>query len=295
MIAATLLLRIYKYKIPTINKFVMKILEKRILTLLLLITAFAVTVAAQPAPNQLAGQYHEINQQRLSNIETLTITMNMDLAGYDTETTTRYIKQESDGRLMLVLDEGGEEADSELLEGVYDGSIEEIIRAGESVSNVNLNGKNAYMIVITDSEFLNKLSQDEFDMDEEGIDIERATLWIGRDELVPLKMIYDQYADGSGVSVEIVMEDYREYAGLPVAHRMSMQMEGMDQMFSDEEIAEARQAMREMEAQLEEMPSAQRQMIESQMAGQFEQFERMIESGSIGSTLMEVIDVKVNE
>lgn len=273
----------------------MKILEKRIITLLLLFTAFVVTVAAQPVPNQLADQYYEINQQRLSNIETLTITMKMELAGYDTETTTHYIKQESNGRLILVLDEGGEEADSELLEGVYDGSVEEIIRAGESVSNVNLGGKNAYKIVINDRDFLNELGQDEFDMDDEGFEIERATLWIDRDELVPLKMIYDQYADGSGVSVEILMEDYRTYAGLPVAHRMSMKMEGMDQMFSDEEIAEARQAMRELEEQLAEMPSAQRQMIESQMAGQFEQFEQMIESGSIGSTLMEVIEVKVNE
>jgi hypothetical protein len=273
----------------------MKILEKRIITLLLFISAFAVTVAAQPSPNQLADQYHEMNQQRLSNIETLTITMKMDLAGYDTETTTRYVKQESDGRMILVLDEGGEEADSELLEGVYDGSVEEIIRAGESVSNVTLNGKNAYKIVINDSDFLNELGQDEFDMDDEGIEIEKATLWIDRDELVPLKMVYDQYADGSGVSVEIVMEDYRTHGGLPVAHRMSMKMEGMDQMFSDEEIAEARQAMREMEEQLEQMPSAQRRMIESQMAGQLEQFEQMIESGSIGSTIMEVTDVRVNE
>jgi len=273
----------------------MKIQEKRILSLLLLITAFAVTVAAQPSPNQLADQYHDINQQRLSNIETLSITMKLDLAGYDTETTTRYIKQESDGRLILALDEGGEEADSELLEGVYDGSVEEIIRAGESVSNVSLNGKNAYKIVITDREFLNEFSQEEFELGDEAFSIEKATLWIGRDELVPLKMVYEQHADGSGVSVEIVMEDYRAYEGLPVAHRMSMKMEGMGQMFSEEEIAEARQAMKELEEQLEQMPSAQRQMIESQMAGQLEQFEQMIESGSIGSTIMEVIDVRVNE
>jgi len=273
----------------------MKTFEKRILTLLLPILACAVTVAAQPSPNQLADQYNDISQQRLSNIETLTITMKMDLSGYETETTTRYIKTESEGRVMLVLDEGGEEADSELLEGVYDGSVEEIIRAGESVSNDNLNGKNAYKIVINDSEFLNRLGQDEFDMDDHEFEIEKATLWLDQDELVPLKMVYDQYADGSGVSVEIVMEDYRTHSGLPVAHKMSMTMEGMDQMFSDEEIAEARQAMRELEEQLAEMPSAQRQMIESQMSGQLEQFEQMIESGSIGSTIMEVVDVRVNE
>ncbi|CAN5363254.1 hypothetical protein BH23BAC3_BH23BAC3_13940 [soil metagenome] len=270
-------------------------LTKYLSVIVVLIIAGTVAAIAQPLPNQLADQMYEINQQRLSNIETLTITMKMDLSGYETETTTRYIKTESDGRVMLVLDEGGEEADSELLEGVYDGSVEEIIRAGESVSNDNLSGKNTYKIVINDREFLNRLGQDEFNMDDNEFEIEKATLWLDRDELVPIKMIYDQYADGSGVSVEIVMEDYRTHSGLPVTHKMSMKMEGMDQMFSDEEIAEARQAMREMEEQLAAMPPAQREMIESRMSGQIEQFEQMIESGSGGSTLMEVIDVQVNK
>ncbi len=269
--------------------------KKYMIMLLVLIFAGTVTATAQTSPNQLADQVHEINQQRLSDIESLTIIMKMDLAGNESETTTRYIKTESDGRAILALEDRPEDPDNKMLEGVYDGSIEEIIRAGESVSNEQLDGKNTYKILITDTEFLNQLGRDEFDVENEEIDIEKATLWIDRDELLPRKMLYEQLADESGVSVEITMEDYRTYSGLPVAHKMSMKLEGMDNMFSEEEIAEARQAMREMEEQLAAMPPEQREMIESRMSGQIEQFEQMIEAGTGGSTLMEVLDVKVNE
>lgn len=255
----------------------------------------SVSAICQPSPNQLADQMFEINQQRLSNIQNLAITMKMDLAGFENETTTHYVKTESDGSAILVLDDGSDEPDSELFEGVYDGSVEEIIRSGESVSNDRLAGKNVFKVIINDRELLNRLSENEFDGHDADFEIERAILWIDPNELLPLKMTYDQFADGSGVTVEITMEDYRSYSGLPVAHHMTMTMEGIDNMFSDEEIAEARDAMRQLEEQLASMSSAQREMIESQMSGQIERFEKMIESGSGGSTLMEVLDVRVNQ
>jgi len=250
-------------------------------------------LCAQPTPAELADRMFEVNQQRLSQIESLEITMKMDAAGFESETVTRYVKIVEDGVVMLVMEEG-EDSDAEMFEGIYDGSIEDVIRIADSVTNDRVDGRNAYKLVITDQEFLNSLGEDEFDSEGMDLEIEKGTLWIDRDELYVLKMVYEQRADGSGMTVEMGLEDYRVHSGLPVAHRMTMKIEGMDQMMSDEDLAEARQAMREFEDQLESMPEAQRNMIREQMSGQMEQFEQMLETGMASSTVMEVVDVKVN-
>lgn len=270
---------------------------KRVLSLALgaawMFTAGVALAIAQPTPGQLADRMYDANQQWLANIETLEITLKMEAGGFEHETVTRYVKRVENGSAMLVLEEGSD-ADTEMFEGIYDGSIEDVIRIADSVTDDRMDGRNTYKVVITDQDFLNSLGEDEFDEEGMELEIEKGTLWIDRDELYVLKMLYEQKEDGSGMKVEMAMEDYNIYSGLPVAHRMTMKIEGMDQMMSDEDLAEARQAMREFEEQMESMPEAQRNMIREQMSGQMEQFEQMLESGMATSTIMEVVDVKVN-
>lgn len=273
----------------------MRKLKNGVLTLLFATFLAPCVLIAQPSPDQLADRIHDLNQQRLAAIHSLEMTVKADFAGYSIETVTRYIRTETDGRFALVPDESYDDLDTEMFAGMYDGSFDKVIRAAESVTEERLNGRATYRLIIKDSELLQSLGEDEYDDDGMDFEIEKATLWIDSDLLMPLKMVYEQYEDGGGMTVEMELGDYRSYSGLPVAHSMTMKIEGMDQMMSDEDLAEARQAMREFEEQLESMPEAQRNMIREQMSGQMEQFEQMLESGMASSTIMEVVDVKVNE
>lgn len=253
------------------------------------------SVAAQPAPAELSEQIYQANEERLSGIESLELTVEMNMAGtVMNESTTRYVKEVSNGRSMLVVEKTGAMDDSELVEGIYDGTLEELVSGAESIENDQVDGRSVYKLVIRDRELLNQMEGEAFDTDEMEFEIDKGTLWIDRDMLVPVQMIYEQEDGEPGITMEILMSDFETHSGLPVARTMSFEMKGMDQMFTEEEIAEARNAMKEMREQLEQMPEAQREMIENQMSGQIEQFEQMIESGNAGSNTVKVTSIKVN-
>lgn len=271
--------------------------EKFILTgLILFFTGFS-TLIAQPSIAGLADQMERANEDRLSNIENIELTIRMEVSDViQEETVSRYVKEVRDGRSMLVPDTEHDMYDEqELLEGVYDGSVVKIVRGAESIENDQIEGRPAYKLFISDEQLLTMFEDDMPDPDEMRPDIDNATIWIDRELLVPLRMVYGQEEGEDGITVEITMQEYEMHSGLPIAKRMAIDIQGISSMFSDQEMAEARRAMEEMREQLANMPEAQRQMIESRMAGQMEQFENILESGSVGSTTMEVISVRVNQ
>lgn len=271
--------------------------EKYILTgLIFFFTGFS-TLIAQPSITGLADQIEHVNEDRLSNIENIELTVRMEISeAIHEETVSRYVKEMRDGRSMLVPDTEHDMNDGqELLEGVYDGSVAKIVRGAESIENDQLDGRPAYKLFISDEQLLTMFEDDMPDPDEMRPEIDNATIWIDRELLVPLRMVYGQEEGEDGITVEITMQEYEMHSGLPIAKRISIDIHGISSMFSEEEMAEARRAMEQMREQLANMPEAQRQMIESRMAGQMEQFERILESGSAGSTTMEVISVRVNQ
>lgn len=251
---------------------------------------------AQPSPNQLAEQIIELNNDRLSGIQTLTISVEPEEAGFIPATTTHYIKQETDGMSVLVPRED-ENGDNEMLTGYFDGQLPDMVRAAESITSESYNGYDVYRVYINDSSYLNQISEQDFEIsDQEDTELKEMTLWMDSDELVPRRILFNQTTENNNeLSVEIVMEDYQMHTGLPLAHTMLFSIEGLDSEFSEEDLAGARKAMQEMEEQLSQMPASQREMIERQIKPQMERFEAILESGGMDNMVLHVVDVKVNE
>lgn len=247
---------------------------------------------AQPSPNALADQIKQLTESRLSGINSIEIVTTTDMPMMPDEVVNVYVKQVVDGRAVLV-QETDDDSDHELVGGMYDGSFEEIIRGADSVSEDSYNGKRVYKVEISDRDLLNEYMEQDLDFDEDDIVIEHATLWLDREKLVPLKMEYKS-SPSVGITFRILAEDYQEHSGLPIAHHIKIELDGLEDMFSDEEIAEAREMMREIEEQLAAMPESQRRMIERQMEGQMEQFQAMLEAESMGSFSIKVKSVTVN-
>jgi len=253
---------------------------------------------AQPSPGQLADQIIDRNNERLSQIHTIEIEVTMGEGGIIPASATRYIKRTEQGRSWLEPEGDDPDMDSGLLSGVFDDQVPILISGASSISNESMNGYRVYKVVVDDVDLLNRLIEDDFefedDMDME-MEVKRATMWIDRDELIARKMFFEQTDEyGNDLNVEITLSDYREHQGLPIAHSVSVKMSGIDTQFTEEDIAEARQALRELEQQLQQMPEAQREMIERQLRPQIERFEQMIESGEIGEIIFRVTDVRVN-
>jgi hypothetical protein len=252
-------------------------------------------VNAQPNPAQLADQIIERNNQILANIESLEITVEPEGAGFFPPSVTRYVKRTVNGNSWLEPVGDDPDSDSGLLSGVFDDQVPVLVSGASHISQESLNGFSVYKVVVDNEELLNELIEDDLEFSESEIHVKRATMWIDSEELVARKIYFEQMdEEGKELNVEILLNDYRKHEGLPIAHSVQFKIEGIASQFTEEDIAEARDAMNQMKEQLSQMPEAQRNAIERQLAPQIEQFEAMIESGEVGGMTLIVTEVKVN-
>ena len=272
----------------------MKIPEISTIILSLLFIA-AETMSAQ-TPSQLADEISDRNMQRLANVESLIITVEPDGGGLIPPNTTRYVKMTENGRTWLAPEDDDFDSNTGLLSGIFDDQLPKLVRGASSVSSEQLDGYSVYKIFIDDPDLLNEMMEDDMEFSEGDADVKNITLWIDRVELIARKLRFEQLDEaGNEMSVEILMQEYQNHSGLPIAHMIHFNIEGLESQFTEEDIAEARKVMSELEQQLSQMPDAQRRMIEQKMKPQLERFEAMLESGELGKMVLRVTDVKVNQ
>jgi len=271
---------------------------KNSLVLSILTLSLTVAVAiAQPSADRIAEEMVNKYEESLSQIETLSMTIQMNEGGLIPDITTSYVKKVNEnGTPYLDLENGNDmEMDFSALAGSVDQMVD-LVRGAESITEERVNGIDTYKIYVNDSELLKSLDQGEMEMEEMEIVFDAATIWIEINSMNVRKIFMEQTVEGDkNMNMEMSLDDYQVFSGYPVPMSMTMKIGGMSSQFSSEEIAEAREAMREMEKQLSQMPEAQREAIERQIKPQMEQFERMLESGEGMTMNISVTDVKVNE
>lgn len=257
---------------------------------------------AQPAPSELADRIDELTMERIQEIDRLQYT-NRFTAGIleGQESVSVFEKVERNGRYVLEPVEAGGDFETSEVAGFTQDVYSETIRNAGSIEHDTYNGTSVCKVLVDDQDYLNQLNTPDGLVDDEidGYETEAApeslTFWIDRDDLLVLFASYVFIGpEGDDIVMNVTLSDYEIYSGLPVPTVTNFEIEGFEQLFTEEDMAEARQAMREMEAQLEQMPEAQRRMIEEQFRPQIEQFEAILEGGDIGHTRIEVSDVVVN-
>ena len=279
------------------------------LTIFVLFMLLGSTSELQPSPADLADRLEQAHQERIRQIERLQITNRITAGMLDgEETVTVLVKTQRDGRYVLTPVETDGTIEDDDISGFSDELYGEMIRNASSVVNDTYHGHQVYRVTVDDPEFLASLDGmdtmdeslfDEYDEYDEYDDVtgmdstpESITLWVDRSELLirGVEMAFP----GEGITVSYRFNDYRTFSGLPVPMVTDVHIEGLEELISDEELAEARQAMQQLEAQLEQMPESQRDMIRQQVQPQIERLEQMLESGDIGKARVEVVDVVVN-
>lgn len=256
---------------------------------------FTCTAFAQPGASELADEVLRLNSERLKNIDVLVITTEAEEGGFIPGSVTRYSKTERDGYAFLEPVQDESEAGSGMLDGLFDDQMSSVIREADSVTEEQLSGYSVYKVVINDKEKLNELMSDDFEFEEEQADIKQVTLWLDKEELISRKIYIEQEnSEGAEVNMEVLMENFQNYSGLPIAHTVHFFLEGLDEQFSEEDKEEARRAMEEMEDQLKGMPEVQRKMIEERLKPQMEQFRMMLDGEEVGKMSFRVVDVQVN-
>ncbi len=266
---------------------------------LILITGSSV---AQPTPSELADRIDQLTMERIQEIDRLQYT-NLFTAGIleGQESTSVFEKVRRNGRYVLEPVETDGDYETSEMAGFSQDIFSESIRHASSIEHDTYDGTSVYKVFVDDKDFLTQLStpdalvDDEIDEYETEAAPKSLTFFIDRDDLLVLFASYVFTGpEGGELKMNMTLSEYENFSGLPIPTVTDIEIEGLEQMFADEDIAEAREAMREMEAQLEQMPEAQRRMIEEQFRPQIEQFEAILEGEDMENTRIEVTDVVVN-
>jgi len=283
------------------NMFFWELYRKiSVLLSLILFTIGSSQIIAQPTAAELADRLDQVNLERIQNIDQLQIT-NVITSGMmeGMENVTNYEKVQRNGRDVLeAVDSEDDMYEMGDMTGYFDEMMGEMVRHASSVSEESYQGNSVYRIEIDDREFLNSLAEDDRlsreELDEDFAP-ESVVLLMDTDELILYRAtFYQQSSRGDSITMHINLSEYEYFSGLPIPLVVDFEIEGLDQMISEEEMAEARDALREMESQLEQMPEAQRNMIEQQLRPQIERFEQMVQQGELGNMRIEVTNVVVN-
>lgn len=257
----------------------------------------AVAAWAQPSAEELAERIDRLQEQQLSGIDQVSFTTEItEGMGSGTQVTTRFVKGEKDGRMVL---EAVEEDDTGpmAMSGMHDGVLTDMIRHARSVDAGQLDGTPVYIVTVDDSDYLKTLGGLAMDeqMEAEAFAPKQAVIWLDQDDYLVHKLAFDQAGPNDGeMNMEVRLSDYRTHRGLPVSHNASVTVKGVESMVSPEEVEQARVQMKQLREQLDQLPPEQRAMIESQIAPHIEEFEKMMESGSTTMSIR-VVDVSFDE
>jgi hypothetical protein len=261
--------------------------------ILLFLPAFLI---AQPSPGELSEQVSEKNSQRIASVNSLTITIAPEEGDFFPETTTRYRKINRNGRDVLVTE--NTDMDLGVLSGAFDDQLPGLIFAAHTITPESMNGTDVYKIEVDDPDALFELGTEDTDYAYDDVMVTRAVVWIDRSELYPLKLEMGQISEeGFEITVTLLMEDYRIHSGLPVPHRITMNVDGFEDQITGEDLAAIEQYLEDLQHELAQMSPQERELAKEELRPQIEQFQAILESGGLemGNMVFLITDVRINE
>jgi hypothetical protein len=158
----------------------------------------------------------------------------------------------------------------------YDAIVQNSVYEGTQ----NVDGRTAHVILIED---ISALYGDVVGQTNPGEgEPQSGRLFVDSDNYVLLKMQFDmQFEEEYSGSIDINMKDYRNVDGVNYPFLMEMDIEGISEEFSAEDLAEAREGMAELKEQIDNASGIQRRIMERAIRPQIERFERMLEEGGM--------------
>ncbi len=263
-------------------------------------TAFTVpSSAAAQSAQEILAQALEAHDARLAGIEDVTVTQ--EIMGIPM--TSYMVRETVDGRAVLrsranhtpgfdenIQFDAAEAFWTDPYE-LWGASADRWVLEGPS----SMDGRSTWSLQISDFDGLDL----EFDIPNgaDGFDLRELAVEMDRELLVPLQVgIRGEVRDGGRlhpVAMQIHFSDYREVQGYLHPFVTALELDMASSGISETELEQARAGMAELQRQLEEMPEAQRQMIQGMMQEQLQAFENVL-AGEAIELQLRVMDLQVN-
>ncbi len=172
-------------------------------------------------------------------------------------------------------------------------SFEKMKRTAKYEGTERVDGYRTHVIFIPELESF--IDEDEDELDDT---MQNVRFYFDADNYVLRKMkfsIETEADDGRQIKVEplVRMKDYRNIEGMQIPFQTLIIVEGLSGHMSEAERREAREGLKEMERELENMPAEQKRMMEEMMGGQLDQLRKMLEEDRMEMNI-QVKNVRVN-
>ncbi len=253
---------------------------------LAVVLALPSAATAQTAEEILMTSLEEY-EQRMEGIENYTTVQ--ETMGFETELT--FVRTEVEGRMVFV--PKGQEGDGGGMSNFYR-IYPEIAERAELEGKESVDGEQCHVVAINDLSGLD-LNQD---MGQGAFVPKSGLLYVDTDDHLIRKMQMEGEITRDGqtspMTAVTVLSDYRDVEGLLHPYLLNITATGLAAGMSEEDAANARKSLEEMEENLEGMDPTQRAMVERMMGGQMENLRKMLESGQFEITVI-TKEVRVNE
>ncbi|MEJ2319624.1 MAG: hypothetical protein P8Y10_11615 [Gemmatimonadales bacterium] len=256
---------------------------------LAVVLALPSVATAQSAEEILMTSLEEY-EQRMEGIDNYTIVQ--ETMGFETELT--FLRTEVEGRTVFV--PKGQDAASGGVSNFYR-MYPKIAERAELQGTEPVDGERCFVVAINDFSGLD-LNQEMAMGDQGSFTPKTGLLYVDTDDHLIRKMEMEGEITRDGqtspMTAVTLLSDYRDVEGMLHPYSMQITATGLAAGMSEEEAAEARKNLAEMEERLEGMDASQRAMVERMMGGQMANLRKMLESGQFEITVV-TKEVRVNE
>lgn len=259
-------------------------------------------VAAQSA-DEILSRAMEAHEERLAGVDD--ILLRQEILGFST--VTYMVKEMVDGRPVLRtrssldgdVQVGGDELDpGELAGEIWAdpwGMYHEGMDRWQVDGQGTVNGQSTWQLSLEDFDGMDWRAS--IPGEDAPFHPTRLAMELDQDRLVPLTMqVQGEVAEGQEVrpvSVQIRFSDYREVEGYLHPFRIAMELDMASVGMSPQEAEQARAGMDQLREQLEQIPEAQRQMMEEMLGDQLRALEGML-AGEGFEVEIRVTELQVN-
>lgn len=265
-------------------------------TLFLLVVVASAGPAAGQSAEEVLTTALERYEARIEDVDDYTVTQ--EVMGFTT--TNRFVKKVVDGHPVFV----SAEASADPAEGLPQGwgnpyrLIPELASRATMVGRTTVAGHEVWVIDVSDLEGLAFEGMTP-GMVEGDFSPQRLSFQVGTEDhlLRGLSLrgeVTGEDDEARPVELDAGFRDYRSVGGMPHPYEIRVNVRGMASAMSDEQMARAREQLRQLRERLASMPAQQRETMERMMGPQLEKLEDLVRTGAVDVTV-KVEEVRVNE
>ena len=250
------------------------------------VATFAVAQGGDPEVREIIQSWQDHYEASIENIDDYVVVMDQQTVHYKKawDNGRPYFKSRVKDADQQEVTSGSNLTDAEVFSRVY----EALMKDGEYKGTDEVNGYQVHVVYVEKVENI---------VDEPWAPhtFEDVYLRIDPNDWVLRELEYKTHIEYEGedriINQAFQQRDYRDVEGMQYPYETAIIIRGL--ALTEEERREAEEGLADFERQLEEMPEAQRRMVEQMAGDQIERFRQMLEDDRY-ETVNRVREVRVN-